>query len=123
MSLTYSQPINPRVGTNRVNNRVFKEAENAVNFLNTEIVKTNFSEIKEVIAQLLQQETQKLTLIEANKYYVYEFIDPPFVGEKKAEPSRALICIFGFVIGLVIGIIYVIVINMKNINSNPKFNI
>ena len=24
MSLTYSQPINPRVGTNRVNNRVFK---------------------------------------------------------------------------------------------------
>jgi hypothetical protein len=24
MKLTYSKPINPRVGTNRVNNRVFK---------------------------------------------------------------------------------------------------
>ena len=52
------------------------EAEKAINYLNLQITKTNFSEIKQVVAQLLQQETQKLTLIEANNFYVYEYIDP-----------------------------------------------
>ena len=36
---------------------------------------TDLSEIKQVIAELLKQETQKLTLIEAKQFYVYDFID------------------------------------------------
>lgn len=76
-----------------------EEAEKAVNYLNMQIARTNLSEIKQVIAALLQQETQKLTLIEANEFYVYEYIDPPAVMEKKSEPSRALICIVGALLG------------------------
>ncbi len=76
-----------------------EEAEKAVNYLNMQIARTNLSEIKQVIAALLQQETQKLTLIEANEFYVYEYIDPPAVMEKKSEPSRALICIIGALLG------------------------
>ena len=55
---------------------------------------TGLSEIKQVLAQLLQEETKKLTLIEANQYYVFDYIDPPAVMEEKSEPKRALICIF-----------------------------
>ena len=84
-----------------------EEAEKAVIYLNTQIAKTNLSEIKQVIAALLQQETQKLTLIEANEFYVYEFIDPPAVMETKSEPSRAIICILGAILGGILSILTV----------------
>ena len=85
------------------------ESQKAVNYLNAQISTTNLSEIKLVIAQLLQQETQKLTLIEANESYVFEFIDPPAVMERKVEPRRALICIIGALLGGVFSIIFVII--------------
>ena len=83
------------------------EAEKAIKYLNVQINKTNLSEVKQVIAKLLQQETQKLTLIEANEYYVFEYIDPPAVMERKSEPSRARICIFGAILGLILSILLV----------------
>ena len=69
------------------------ESEKAVSYLNQQISSTNLSEIKEVLAQLLQEEIKKLSLIEANEYYVFDYIDPPAVMEEKSAPKRALICI------------------------------
>ena len=46
-------------------------------------------------AEELQEQIQKLTLIEANEFYVFEYIDPPAVMEKKSDPNRKLICIIG----------------------------
>lgn len=85
------------------------EAEKSVAYLNEQIVRTSFTEIKQVVAALLQQETQKLTLIEANEAYVFDFIDPPAVMERKSEPYRALICIFGSIIGGIFGIVIVLI--------------
>lgn len=84
------------------------EAEKSVRYLNTQISKTNLAEIKQVIASLLRQETQKLTLIEANEYYVYEYVDPPVVMEIKHKPIRAIICIIGAFIGGVLGVTFVL---------------
>jgi len=71
--------------------------------------KTTFSEIKQVIAQLLQQKTQKLTLIEVNDFYVFEYIDPPVVMEKKIGPKRSIICIFGALLGVILGTLMVLI--------------
>lgn len=75
------------------------ESEKAVSYLNEQIAMTGLSEIKQVIAKLLQEETKKLTLIEANQAYVFDYIDPPVVMEKKSEPNRAFICILSALIG------------------------
>ena len=75
------------------------ESEKAVSYLSQQISMTNLAEIKEALAQLLQEETKKLTLIEANKYYVFDYIDPPAVMEKKSEPTRALIFILFSLLG------------------------
>lgn len=84
------------------------EAEIAASYLNEQILKTGFSEIKQVIAQLLQEETKKLSLIEANEFYVFEYIDPPAIMEKKSEPSRSLICIAFFLLGSILSIVIVL---------------
>ena len=86
-----------------------REAQAAMDFLNLQIAQTSFTEIKQVIAQLLQQKMQTLTLIEANKLYVFSYLDPPVVMEEKSEPQRALICILYAVFGFMISIIIVFI--------------
>ena len=85
------------------------ESEKSVIYLNKQISMTGLSEIKQVLAQLLQEETKKLTLIEANQYYVFDYIDPPAVMEKKSEPKRALICIFSSLMGGILSILLVLI--------------
>ena len=85
------------------------ESEKAVNYLNQQISMTGLSEIKQVLAQLLQEETKKLTLIEANQYYVFDYIDPPVVMERKSEPKRSLICILSLLLGVILSILFVLI--------------
>jgi LPS O-antigen subunit length determinant protein (WzzB/FepE family) len=85
------------------------QAEKSVKFLNEQIAMTNLAEVKVAISKLLQEETKKLSLIEANEFYVYEYIDPPAVMEKKSEPSRASICIFSALLGGMLSIFFVII--------------
>jgi LPS O-antigen subunit length determinant protein (WzzB/FepE family) len=93
------------------------ESERAVSYLNKQIAMTSLSEIKQVLAQLLQEETKKLTLIEANQFYVFDYIDPPVVMEQKSEPRRALICILSFLLGVMLSILLVLI---KHYASNKK---
>tara|TARA_B100001057_G_scaffold496521_1_gene598203 strand:+ start:816 stop:1757 length:942 start_codon:yes stop_codon:yes gene_type:complete len=85
------------------------ESQKAVSYLNQQISMTSLSEIKEVLAQLLQEETKKLTLAEANQYYVFNYIDPPAVMENKSEPKRALICIISILLGVMLSIVIVLI--------------
>lgn len=86
-----------------------EESEKAVKYLNQQISNTGLSEIKQVLAQLLQEEIKKLTLIEANEFYVFDYIDPPAVMEKKSEPQRAIICILSAIIGGIFSILFVFI--------------
>ena len=85
------------------------ESEKAVSYLNQQISMTGLSEIKQVLAQLLQEETKKLTLIEANQYYVFDYIDPPAVMEEKSEPNRAFICILSALLGVVLSVLLALI--------------
>ena len=85
------------------------ESEKAVSYLNQQISITVLSEIKQVLAQLLQEETKKLTLIEANQFYVFDYIDPPAVMELKSEPKRALICILIALLGGMLSVSFVFI--------------
>ena len=86
-----------------------REAQAAMDYLNAQMAQTSYTEIKEVIAQLLQNKMQQLTLIEANDFYVFSYLDPPKVMEEKVEPNRKSISILGAVLGALLGILFVIV--------------
>ena len=84
------------------------ESEKAVSYLNQQISMTGLSEIKEVLAQLLQEEIKKLTLVEANQFYVFDYIDPPAVMEEESDPNRFLIFILSFLFGLMLSVLLVL---------------
>ncbi len=85
-----------------------ESSEMAVIYLNKQIAKTSLTEVRQVTASLLEKEIQKLTLVEANKDYVFEYVYPPSVMEKKSEPIRPLIVILSFIIGAFLGMIIVL---------------
>lgn len=85
------------------------ESGKAVNYLNQQIATTTYSEIKEVLAELLQEESKKLTLIEANQFYVFDIIDPPVVMERNSEPNRVLIFILGSLMGGMLSILFLLI--------------
>ncbi len=85
------------------------ESQKAVAYLNEQISMTNLSEIKQAIAELLQQETQKLTLIEANTAYVFDYIDPPAIMEEEDQPKRLIIMALSIFFGFIASIIIVLV--------------
>ena len=55
-----------------------------------------------------KKEIQKLTLVEANKDYVFEYVYPPSEMEKKSEPNRSQIVILSSILGAFLGIIIVL---------------
>lgn len=84
------------------------QSEKAVIYLNKEIANTSLSEIRQVTASLLEKEIQKLTLVEANEDYVFEYVYPPSVMEEKSEPNRFVIIILSLLSGAFLGIIIVL---------------
>ena len=86
-----------------------REAESAMKFLNSQMALTSYTEIKQVVAQILKQKMQQLTLIEANEFYVFSYLDQPAVARKKIEPSRTSICILGTLLGFMLGVLIVLV--------------
>ena len=125
ISVKHQSPFLAKQWTELVINKVnefYREkdkerSEKAVSYLNQQIAMTSSSEIKQVLAELVQDETKKLTLIDANQFYVFEYIDPPAVMEKKSEPSRALICI---IIAFLGGISSVLLVFIRHYFFNEK---
>ena len=89
-------------------NQTFREdqkrrASLSVEYLNKQIAKTSYAEIKKVLSALVQKETEKLMLIEANEDYIFKVIDPPIAPEFKSKPMRTFICFIGLLLGVILG--------------------
>ena len=78
---------------------------------------TGLTEIKQVISELLREETQKLALIEANEFYVFDYIDPPAVMEENVLPNRVIIIIISIFLGGIFSIFIVLFRHFKQNNS------
>jgi LPS O-antigen subunit length determinant protein (WzzB/FepE family) len=95
------------------------EATAAMEYLNAQMTQTSFAQIKQVIAQLLQQKIQQLTLIEVRDFYVFDYIDPPAVMEFKSEPARSIICIISALLGALLGV-FVVLIRHFSMEKKPN---
>ena len=88
--------------------RDIKEAEDSIRFLESQRDLTSIVSLDEVFAQLIEEQTKTIMLAKVSSNYVFEIIDPPVVSERKVRPARALICLLGVVLGVMLGICYVL---------------
>jgi len=92
-----------------IRSKDLQASSDAIMFLNNEIPKATLITMKEAINKLVQSQLETQMLSKVNKEYVLKVVEPPFIPEVKSKPMRALICILGTLLGLMIGVIWVLV--------------
>ncbi|HDY90639.1 MAG TPA: LPS O-antigen length regulator [Pseudoalteromonas sp.] len=88
--------------------RDVEEANKSTEFLTKQLEHTKVADIRTVLYKLIEEQTKTIMFANVRDEYVFKTIDPALVPEKKFKPGRALICIFGFLLGGFLGIVIVV---------------
>ncbi|MAD15230.1 MAG: LPS O-antigen length regulator [Alteromonadaceae bacterium] len=86
-----------------------EEAENSIQYLQSQVAQTNIVEQKTLLYQLIEEQAKTLMFAEVRKEYVFKTIDGAQVSEQKFMPKRPLIVIAGCLGGGILGSIFVLV--------------
>lgn len=84
--------------------RDLEQSSMAIDYLKNELSKTSYVEIKSSINTLIEAQLETQMMARLNDDYILGTIEPPFIPEEKSRPLRALICILGFIFGIVVSI-------------------
>ena len=80
-----------------------------ISYLEAQIAKTSIAEMREVFYTIIEEQTKNKMVAEASPDYAFVAISPSMVPEEKSKPSRALICVFGTLLGGMLGAVIVLI--------------
>ena len=83
-------------------------SSNSILYLESKAQSTKIQSLKDAISNLLESQMKTLMFASSNEDYIFKIIDSPIIPEQKISPQRSLICIFGFLIGLILSIAIVL---------------
>lgn len=91
-----------------IKSRDVEEATESIKFLKDQAEKTPLANMQSVFFDLIEEQTKTVMFAAVRDEYVFSTLDPAVVAEKKSEPRRSLICLVGVVVGLMIGVVFVL---------------
>ena len=94
---------------NTIRNQEVQQAQRSVDYLLNQIEQTKLAELQMGFFELIQSQTETIMLANASPEYLFKTIDPAVIPELKTGPKRALICILGFLLGGMVGVLIVLV--------------
>ncbi|MFH4688567.1 Wzz/FepE/Etk N-terminal domain-containing protein [Vibrio diabolicus] len=80
--------------------RTIKDTNQNLSYLNDQLQKTSVTEMQSTFYKLIEEQTQSLMLAEVQDEFVFKTIDPAVVPESSYSPKRLIICVAGFLFGL-----------------------
>ena len=80
----------------------------ALDFLNSELAKTPYLEIKKSINQIIETQLETQMLAKVNEEYVLSVIEPPYEPEIKSKPKRSIIVIASTIFGGLFGLFFIL---------------
>jgi uncharacterized protein involved in exopolysaccharide biosynthesis len=84
------------------------EANTSIHYLEQELGKTGSVEVQKSIYKLIEAQTKTKMLASTREEYAFKVIDRAVPPERKARPKRKLIVLLGFVAGLFVGMMVVV---------------
>lgn len=88
--------------------REVTEAKRSTKFLQLQLEQTQIADIREVLYKLIEEQTKTIMFAEVRDEYVFKTIDAAIVPEEKIKPKRALIALFGTLLGGMFGLLIVL---------------
>jgi len=83
----------------KLKERDVAEAERSIKYLKAQLEKTSVTDMQSIFYELIEEQTKTIMFAEVRDEYVFKTIDAAVVPELKSKPKRALICIFGIMLG------------------------
>jgi uncharacterized protein involved in exopolysaccharide biosynthesis len=90
----------------RLRGRALRDAEVNVQFLQSELAKTNVVTLQQAIGRLLETELQKLMLARGNEEFGFRVLDFSEVPKRPIRPRLVVVLVFGVFLGFMVGIIF-----------------
>ncbi|TOK51278.1 Wzz/FepE/Etk N-terminal domain-containing protein [Vibrio parahaemolyticus] len=84
--------------------RAIAETSQNLTYLNTQLEKTSVTDMQSTFYKLIEEQTKSLMLAEVQEEFIFKVVDPAVVPELKDGPKRALICLLGLMLGLIVGV-------------------
>tara|TARA_B100001057_G_scaffold496608_1_gene598517 strand:+ start:210 stop:1133 length:924 start_codon:yes stop_codon:yes gene_type:complete len=108
---------------NIIRQKDISDSKASLDYLYSELKKTNQIEIKQTISELIKPKLEMLMLADINDYYSVEPIDAPYTPEQRSWPNRALICILITFVGFILISSYVLIMHMffQEYQSETKY--
>jgi|TARA_B110001452_G_scaffold262070_1_gene261593 hypothetical protein len=88
--------------------RDLQESEEALKYLELQLETSKNLDINLVINQLIESQLKTQMLANVRPDYLLQVLDRPYVPILKSSPQRSIICIFGTLMGLVLGMVLIL---------------
>lgn len=85
-----------------------KEADEAMVYLNEQAINTDNTDLLRSITNLIEVQMKTKMLANIREEYLVEYIDAPFVPERKTSPTRSILCILITIFGGFISSLWVL---------------
>ncbi len=116
ISFTHFSPIIAKQWTdwllNDINqymkSRALSEANQSIEYLETQISKTSIAEIRNVFSELIQEQHKTKMLAQISKEFTFKTISSAKVPEEKTKPNRFLIVLFMTMLGAFFSSLFVL---------------
>ncbi len=86
-----------------IRTRALADSQRNIDYLNEQIARTNSLELRQVMYDIIENETKSLMLANGRVEYAFRVIDPAFAPETRIRPRRTLMVVAGSVLGLFFG--------------------
>ena len=88
--------------------RDLDEANKSLDYLYSKLDETFQDNVKLSIRSLIEAQLKKQTLAKVKENYLVDPLDSPFLPEERYSPNRRAILMYGTIIGLILGIIFIL---------------
>ena len=88
--------------------RKLEQVNRNIEYLTAQIDKTAIADMREVFYQLVEEQTKSKMLAEASPEYAFVTVSRAMVPEQKSQPKRALVCILGALLGVMLSVLWVL---------------
>ena len=111
---------------NRIRDKDLLDAKKSIDFLKSSLEETSVLGFRDVFYNLIENQTKTMMLAKVREEYVLKTIDPAVVPQEKIGPIRSTFCIMVTILGLFLGIAFVILKSLykskygQSVNQRPN---
>lgn len=92
-----------------VRERKFKETEESLDFLNSQLAQTSIAEVRSSINSIIMNQMNAKMIASVRKDYLLSPLDTPYIPDERVSPQRTIIVVISTILGFFLSMIFVVI--------------